>query len=203
VLWSGGVTTDLGLANSIAWAINGTGQIVGETQGSPFVWNSGVVTRIGPLGANGVAYDINDSGQVVGTISGGGTQSAFLWSGGVLTDLGTLGGPFSEAFRINSSGQIVGTSETSSGASHAFLWSGGVMVDLNTLIDPALGVTLSTDGGINDAGQIAALGTYKNGQMASFLLTPTVPEPSTLALAFVTLFLLVVVHRRRLGATAG
>ena len=50
-----------------------------------------------------------------------------------MTDLGVLGGAFSDAFDINDRGEIVGQSETTSGAVHAFLFKDGVMHDLGTL----------------------------------------------------------------------
>ena len=78
----------------------------------------------------------------------------------VLTDLGTLpGGSSSYAYGINSSGQVVGVSQTFVGGQyvdHAFLWSGGAMQDLGTL-----GGNNSCAYGINDGGQI--VGSSDNG----------------------------------------
>ena len=71
-----------------------------------------------------------------------------------MTDLGTLGGPRSSAGAINSSGQIVGMSlTTSSGIYHAFLYSDGRMVDLDA------GHTTSDSAGvdINDSEQIVGI----------------------------------------------
>ena len=51
-----------------------------------------------------------------------------------MIDLGTLGGASSGAEAVNDSGQVVGGSQTASGANHAFLWTqAGGMVDLGTL----------------------------------------------------------------------
>jgi uncharacterized membrane protein len=44
------------------------------------------------------------------------TNEAFLYTNGTLTDLGTLGGADSVATGINASGQVVGYSTTTTGA---------------------------------------------------------------------------------------
>src|SRR6266704_2464509 len=68
-----------------------------------------------------------------------------------VTDLGTLGGDLtSRAFAINALGQVVGYSNTASGAKHAFLWANGTMQDLGTL-----GGEVSGASGINRLGQVA------------------------------------------------
>jgi len=76
-----------------------------------------------------------------------------------LADLGTLGGVFSAPTGINTSGQVVGYSETADGPLHAFLWSGGTMQDLGTpglsgTYPGALGPPGSIATGINTSGQI-------------------------------------------------
>jgi probable HAF family extracellular repeat protein len=103
------------------------------------------VTDLGTLGgAYSYAYAINNAtashpAQVVGeadTASRAG--HAFLYSGGVMTDLGTLSADtYSIATALNSSGQVVGTSNYwSSGTTthHAFLWQASTgMTDLGNL----------------------------------------------------------------------
>src|SRR5947199_9929829 len=50
------------------------------------------------------------------------------------TDLGSLGGTFTQAFRINKAGQVIGGSTTSSCDRHAFLRTQGkVMINLGTV----------------------------------------------------------------------
>jgi probable HAF family extracellular repeat protein len=53
-----------------------------------------------------------------------------------LTELGTLGGPHSEAFAMNASGQVIGLSYTQNDGGltqHAFFWDGTAMKDLGHL----------------------------------------------------------------------
>ena len=72
-----------------------------------------------------------------------------------MIDLGTLPGfQSSGAIGMNNNGQIVGYSQTASGAVHAFLYTDGEMKDLNELIDPSLALSLWDAEAINDNGQI-------------------------------------------------
>lgn len=123
-----------------------------------FLYSNGSLIDIGALGSEGSqAFAINGSGQITGTSSTA-TQSqiglphAFLYSGGTLKDLGTLpGGGESQGNGINSSGQVVGWSQTSVvGDVHAFLYSGGTLTDLG----PVPGESSSQATGINDKGQV-------------------------------------------------
>jgi probable HAF family extracellular repeat protein len=195
----GGTNSDVGGTSSVAFAINGSGQVVGQsctTSGveAAFLWTpatpngtSGTMAALPTLsGATAQdAYGINDSGQVVGTTG----SAAFLYSGGKMIDLGSLAGSSGtiEADAINSEGQVVGSSDMSSGIPHAFLWTPttpngntGTMIDLNTLIGSS-SVSLEGASGINDQGQIVGYGTLKsNGSAHAFLLTPTT---TTMALA--------------------
>lgn len=92
------------------------------------------------------------------------SDHAFVWNQGTMTDLGTLGGSYSAAHGINSVGQVVGMSTTSSGAGRAFLWSAGHMVDLGTL-----GGDFSVAYGINDSGQVVGSSITASGEQHAFL----------------------------------
>ncbi len=83
-----------------------------------------------------------------------------------------MAGRHSQAYDINTSGQVVGLSYTSgNGAQHAFLFSGGVVIDLNDLIPANSGWALTRATGINDSGQIVGHGRLNN-QNRAFLYTP-------------------------------
>lgn len=187
----------LGGANSYGGQINASGQTTGfsDTAGGQrdaFLWTpttpngaSGTMIDLGTLGGTySQGFGINASGQVAGVSSTtGGSFHAFLYDG-TLHDLGTLGGNESNAQGINASGQVTGwASTTGDVTNHAFLYDmAHGMVDLNSLIAPLSGWELTNGIAINDAGQIAGFGML-DGETHAFLLTPTVPEPSSLVLA--------------------
>jgi probable HAF family extracellular repeat protein len=175
--------TPPGYTNSVAYGINDSGQVVGESYTSggwhAFLYEDGQMQDLGTLpgGTYSVAYGINDSGQVVGS-SGG---HAFLYSNGQMQDLGTLpGGTYCEASAINDSGQVVGYAYDSSGETHAFLYSNGQMQDLNSLIPAGSGWFLFYARGINTSGQIVGTGAI-NGPPRAFLATPGTPPSDTAA----------------------
>ena len=113
-------------------------------------------------------------------------QHAYLVdsNGKGLTDLGTLGGGQSGAYGINDAGQVVGVSNTATGASHAFITgaNGVGMTDLNALVSQG-GVVLLDARGINNHGQVAGIAL--------------IPEPETYALMLAGLGLVGVMARRR------
>jgi len=187
-LWQNGQVTRLPDSISVGGigdvdspgCINDRGQVVGTTQTASGVseaclWQNGTVTDLG-LSGNPVA--INASGEVVGfaytnTTGGVLTFGAWLWQNGTTTDLGTLPGcDRSEAIDINGSGQVVGTSSTSSnGVGHACLWqengTSWTITDLGTL-----GGVGSVARAINDEGQVVGQTGIGGGIGHAFLWTP-------------------------------
>lgn len=192
-LYSGGTMTDLGTLNgdfSEATAINDLGQVVGSTGGGTtfraFLYSNGTMSSLGTLAGSSFAYAINASGQVVGSyyLSGNaGFSHAFSYASGRMSDLGTLGGPNSEAWGVNASGQIVGDADINSDSTHGFLYAHGTMLDLNSLLDNSgSGWTIGGARAINDNGWIAA-GAFSSalGRTDAVLLIP-VPEPTSVIL---------------------
>lgn len=82
----------------------------------------------------------------------------------VFTDLGTLGGASSSAYGINSSGQVVGWSDTGKndvarGNVRATLWNVTTASDLGALVEWAPSIAYS----INDLGQVVGQSYTGNG----------------------------------------
>ncbi|WP_176308834.1 HAF repeat-containing protein [Micromonospora sp. NBS 11-29] len=200
-VWRDGRIVDLGTlggragqwgTDSIAYAVNGAGQVVGGalTPGGAlhaFVWTGGALTDLGTLGGvteSTYARDISDSGHVVGASQNrSGQVHATLWRAGTVRDLGTLGGNYSEARAVNDAGQVVGLARTAGGQPYperAFLWQGGRMVDLNGRVRglPS-GVTLRSAEDVNDDGLIVGFACpfdcAAGGDAArrAYLLVPT------------------------------
>jgi probable HAF family extracellular repeat protein len=101
-------------------------------------------------------------------------EDRFLPSGYAVTDLGTLGGPGSTAAAINNSGQVVGASDTASGAFHALLYDGS-MHDLGTL-----GGNNSDAHDINNSGQVIGTADTASGAGHAFLYDGIMHDLGTL-----------------------
>ena len=132
----------------------------------------------------------NNAGIIVGTGTFNDHPHACSATGSSPSDLGTIDGYIgnSEAFDINSNGDIVGNSGTPFGV-HAFLYTGGAMRDLNTLLGFGQCWTLEEATTINDSGWIAGFGKPASDpyKRHGFLLKPltSMGPPDTSAVIIV------------------
>jgi probable HAF family extracellular repeat protein len=198
--YGAGAANDLGkfgVTNAVD-AINDNGEFVGAyTTASGiqkgFLSSGGILTDVGLGGNVTYAMGINSLGQVVGsTIFADYSIHAYIYSGGTTTDIDP-NGTYSSADAINDLGVIAGSGPNN----HAYIFIGGQMQDLNSMIDPGLGITLYGATGINNEGQIIALGGDANYNSFGYLLTP-VPEPPSILLLSAGFFALFVCSLRRL-----
>jgi probable HAF family extracellular repeat protein len=196
-LYSDGSLIDLDTVDfeSSANGINSSGQIAGYAAASSggayyaAMFTGGHSINLGtiPGGGSCEAQGINDNGQLIGfcDVDGGNNTHAFLYNQGKMIDLGTLAGSsttfVSWAYAINNRGQVVGYSETASGATHAFLYSGGSMTDLGVIA----GQTGSVAYAVNNLGQVVGSSgshafLYTGGAMTDLNSVVTLPSGVTL-----------------------
>lgn len=158
-------------SSSQARDINDSGQIVGTIAGTvkrAVLWlDKSKLIDLGTL-ANfneSEAVSISNNGTIAGNAIGlnfaPNFRRAVLWEPGkhLIRDLGALqGGDESRANDVNLRSEVVGTSSTSDHGSRAFIWTPTEgMVDLNALITLP-GVVLTEATGINNQGDIVAIG---------------------------------------------
>lgn len=179
--------TDLGTlggTQSFAYAINNSGQIVGQsrlpvlpsgtTPIHAFLYRKGTLTDLSPFNSTPLVtlgpFGINDEGLIASGLDVAGIFSPALLDSktGKITVLGSLGGVLGDIFSgvassVNNSGQAVGYSFVDSRFQHAFFYSDGVMTDLG-----AFGAEISVASGINDLGMIVGWFGFLNGAAHSF-----------------------------------
>ena len=187
-LWTptGGMTnlgTLSGGNSSCAFEINSAGVIAGDSSISngninAVSWTNNKIRNLGALPKSifTAAFDINDNNQIVGQTTftnGPPFQShAFEWSASLgMKDLGTLaGGTTSMAYAINSSGVMVGQSNSGGSANpwHAVMWNAARKIqDLGILS----GGTYSVAFGVNDSDEVVGYGDISTGAPHAFLWT--------------------------------
>ena len=225
------------LCSKPATASASNGPTAGSNQVFRYDTATSTLKSLGTLGGvsatsdpNGGPYGINAAGNIAGFAkTSTGALHAFLYNGvndvttGLqLHDLGTLvpgatsTSVLSEAYGINTQGDVVGNSNfVGSGTGnalanfHAYVYKSGSafggagLFDLNTAADLAgSGFTsFNLAYGINDSGWIIGQGITANGQSHAFLLKPvatsSVPEPSAILAMGMGLFGAGLALRRR------
>jgi probable HAF family extracellular repeat protein len=111
-----------------------------------------------PASASLFVYAANERGEQVGSANG----HAVLLTQARTVDLGTLGGPESVALAIDTSGRIVGWSDTARGERHAFLWADGRMLDVNDFAKLEDGIVLEEATSFDAKGHVVSIGSDGN-----------------------------------------
>jgi probable HAF family extracellular repeat protein len=160
-----------------AYAINDSGQIVGEANIEPggpvhaFLYENGAFRDLGMLdGYETIAMDVNRRGHIMGVTT---SRTSFLWKNGKMIDL-RAGTPYSvvEAVKMNDRDEIVGQVFGPEG-SQTVLISGGHFIVLETAVDALHDWQLNFVRSINNLGEIIGNG-FRTGDQRnhSFLLVP-------------------------------
>jgi hypothetical protein len=138
----------LGGRQSTAMFVDGSGTVVGwattgyaDNIGSAFVWRDGKMTKLSDVGGPSIANWRASSGTIAGMGSRTPDSTAdpqpLIWSGSDVRILGKLAGDsYGQALAVNSSGDVVGYSDTTpnNGNARAVLWrNGGDPVRIDSL----------------------------------------------------------------------
>ena len=141
-------------------AINQLGHVTGYSAGRAVIWHDGLKTDLGIDGF--YSTGINDADQVCGQLSTADFYGAIVWQAGVITPIPALGSDAgyveTDAYDINSAGQVVGLSSHSDNTYHAFIWQNGA-IDLGVLGVSLTSFTESAATAINDLGQVVGQST--------------------------------------------
>lgn len=202
---------DYDQAYNVAYDVNDFGQVVGFSFRDP-LFRDTFVTAPGSLivkhldlvryGTVSSGIAINNVGQVVSNVTSfskvelpPGFPNIFYRILITGADGGTIfvtsrDASQMQASDINDAGAVVGSFEQRGVGWHAFIRDpDGSITDLNSLIDLPDGVILTNATGINDAGQVVAIGT------------PPIPEPHTYAMLLAGLSLVGFMYRRKKRAS--
>jgi probable HAF family extracellular repeat protein len=174
---------------SRALAINGRGEIVGQSGSSAVIWISHSPVE---LASSASARAINETNGIAGNLSSsiptvpGRSFQAVLWVSGVMSILSNpIGFDGSVAVGINDANTVVGFGGPlgflpglNQGAHRALLWHDGVAYDLNSLTTNGSDWTLLEAWDVNNRGEIVGVGLHHDQGLRAFILTP-VPEPAS------------------------
>ncbi len=180
--------------NSVAFAINNQGQVVGHTSGGGSLTAYILDSTAEGLPANSLnffegensrattAVGLNENGQVVGWyLNANGLEKAVLWNDADSVDVeavdlsttftaenGLGGASISMARGINADGWVVGEVDTSAESRVGFLYDGTESFNLNTLTDTDFDAKIVTANDINDHGQISGQAFVRYGERGGF-----------------------------------
>ena len=192
--------------DAAATAINDAGQVVGISGTCDVaigaysaihavLWDNGHPIDLRNLGGHGwnTPVAINNRGVVVGFANQSGdlasgslafVPEAFVWTQeGGMVGLGTLAGDaISEATDVNLAGQVVGVSykDVNFDSPRAFIYQNGTMTPLNQLLSKGdqASFYISSTGGINDLGEIAAQANLVSGGVVTSTLHAVLLVPA-------------------------
>jgi probable HAF family extracellular repeat protein len=166
-------TADLGSA----YDVNESGQVTGYADSQAFLWENGVLTKLGvPAGfAYSFGFAINDDGVIAAhvTTASGNAQAVARWS--KKTGWEVLGGvgQANVSWGINNDSWIVGRGRPTAGLERGFVYVPGAgLLGLTELLSTSdWTVTYAYD--IDDAGRILAQGSNTStGERATLFLVP-------------------------------
>ncbi len=153
-------------------ALNNLGDAAGSVWSSdvnaaqPAVWRNGQLTMLSTLDMpNGNALAMNDQGVVVGSISDQAHPAQIqpvMWNGNQGTVLGDFPGAQAWAAGINSQGQVLIVSASST-ETQTWVWQSGALTPITS---PGAGVLGGS--GINNLGHVAGTGEQNNQAIAFF-----------------------------------
>lgn len=155
----------LGGTESVAYALNGSGQVVGssatagDVSNHSFLYDNGRLTDLFPLNSQSIQTagptGINNSGQIASGLIVDGVYSPALLNSTTngLTLLGSLGGVTSFGFNgvatsVNNLGDAVGYSYIDPINRHAFLYSNGAMTDIDSFGGYSVAFAINDEGAI-------------------------------------------------------
>ena len=186
VVWQGGQIQAIGGAQTWAFAVSETGDVVGRRWAGvaieAFRWRNGTTITLPDLGPDDAqAVGISPLGRASGYAKApNGMHHAVVWdANGALQDLGPFigaSGPLpAQANDVNDDGVAVGTAiiDPVLELFLAMVWRGQGAEDLNTLIQPGTGWTLFEAQAVNARGEIVGIGMRAGvSGVRSFLLRP-------------------------------
>ena len=173
-IFSDGTLEDINVDYGSAVAINNKGQVLIETSvGEALIYSNGVLTKLGKM----EAVAINDKGQTIGRRG----LSCYLATDGKPKTFSSFypKGPC-QPLALNNFGTVVGGAGLKGSTRYdGFIFRDGIFSDLNTVSVGPLApfVSIGFAVGINDSGQIAAVGNDSRhlDEIHAYLLDPVAP----------------------------